>query len=112
MTTTTEQPSTTQSDTADAPTEPPTPPSARVEISTGEHQVVVEAAESLTRVANTALQIFKATDGPRPRLLAGIGFCGDVGDVTPGGAPPPEVTFPDRWTVDPEEDPPGDPDDE
>lgn len=84
---------------AEATPEPATPPSARVEITTGEHQVVVEANESLTTVADTALQMWKATDVPTP-LRAGttIGFCPDVepgdGQVLPLSVPLPDRMLP------------------
>ncbi len=79
---------------------PATPPSARVEISVGEHSIVVEAAEPLTTVANTALEMWKATDDPRPRLGPAIGFHTDL----PDQAPPAEVSFPPHWS-DPDTEP-------
>ncbi len=65
---------------APEPAQPPQP-SARVEIHVGAHQVVVEATERLTAVADTALAMWKATDGPGSRRLeCTMGFHFDVAE--------------------------------
>ncbi len=56
----------------------PTPGSARVEIAAGGHQVVVEAPESLDRVAAKAMEVWAATDPAD--LVRGFGFGGGTGD--------------------------------
>jgi hypothetical protein len=73
----------------------PPPPPARVEITAGGHQVVVEAVAPLNTVAKKALDLWRETDNPAvSRAADTVGF--SASEPIYAALLPPEVDLPHR----------------
>lgn len=71
------------------------PAPTRVEIATGNHQIVVESTDPLRTVARKALELWNATDSPQGAVTAAVGFAACEPDPQ-STLMPPELTLPHR----------------
>ncbi len=72
---------------------------ARVEITAGGHQIVVESCDPLATVKKTALDLWKATDSAAvTRAVGAVGFQAEHAERSP--LMPPELDLPHRIATD------------